>query len=42
MVKFGRTLLTLPDNFYEIHKAWYAWKITLKEAANISKRSASQ
>ncbi len=32
-VKFGRPPLPLPDNFYEIHKAWRARKITLKEAA---------
>lgn len=33
-VKFGRPSLPLPDNFYEIHKAWRAMKITLNEAAN--------
>ena len=33
-VKFGRPSLPLPDNFYEIHKAWRAKKITLNEAAN--------
>ncbi len=32
-VKFGRPLLPLPDNFNEIHKAWRAKKLTLKEAA---------
>lgn len=32
-VKFGRPPLPLPDNFYEVHKAWRAKKITLKEAA---------
>lgn len=32
-VKFGRPSLPLPDNFYEIHKAWRAKKLTLKEAA---------
>ena len=32
-VKFGRPPLPLPDNFYDIHKAWRAKKITLKEAA---------
>lgn len=32
-VRFGRPPLPLPDNFYEIHKAWRARKITLKEAA---------
>ena len=33
-VKFGRPSLPLPDNFYEIHKAWRAMKITLNEVAN--------
>lgn len=33
-VKFGRPLLPLPDNFYEVHKAWRAKKITLKQAAD--------
>ena len=32
-VKFGRLPLPLPDNFYEVHKAWRAKKLTLKEAA---------
>ena len=32
-VKFGRPPLPMPDNFYEVHKAWRAKKITLKEAA---------
>ena len=32
-VKFGRPPLPLPDNFYEVHKAWRAKKITLTEAA---------
>ena len=32
-VRFGSPPLPLPDNFYEIHKAWRARKITLKEAA---------
>lgn len=32
-VKFGRPPLPLPDNFYEIHRAWRAKKLTLKEAA---------
>ena len=32
-VKFGRPPLPLPDNFYEVHNAWRAKKITLKEAA---------
>ena len=33
-VKFGRPPLPLPDNFYEVHKAWRSKKLTLKEAAN--------
>ncbi len=33
-VKFGRPPLPLPDNFYEIYKAWRNKKLTLKEAAN--------
>ncbi len=33
-VKFGRPPLPLPDNFYEVHKAWRNKKLTLKEAAN--------
>lgn len=32
-VKFGRPPLPLPENFYEVHKAWRAKKITLNEAA---------
>ena len=34
-VKFGRPPLPLPDNFYEVHKAWRAKKITLKQAATV-------
>ena len=33
-VKFGRPPLPLPDNFYEVHRAWRSKKLTLKEAAN--------
>ena len=33
-IKFGRPPLPLPDNFYEVHKAWRSKKLTLKEAAN--------
>ena len=33
-VKFGSPPLPLPDNFYEVHKAWRSKKLTLKEAAN--------
>ena len=32
-VKFGRPPLPLPENFYEIHRAWRAKRISLKEAA---------
>ncbi len=32
-IKFGRPSLPLPDNFYEVHKAWRNKKITLKQAA---------
>ena len=32
-IKFGRPPLPLPENFYEVHKAWRAKKITLKQAA---------
>ena len=32
-IKLGRPPLPLPDNFYEIHKAWRSKKITLKQAA---------
>ena len=33
-VKFGRPPRPLPDNFYEVHKAWRSKEITLKQAAN--------
>lgn len=32
-VKFGRPPKPLPDNFYEVHKAWKSKKLTQKEAA---------
>ena len=32
-VKFGRPPRPLPDNFYDVHKAWRDKKLTLKEAA---------
>ena len=32
-VRFGRPPLPLPDNFYEVHKAWRNKRLTLKEAA---------
>ena len=32
-IKFGRPPLPLPDNFYEVHKAWRSKKITLKQVA---------
>ncbi len=34
-VKFGRPPMPLPDNFYEIHKAWRNKKLTLKQAAKV-------
>ena len=35
-IKFGRPPLPLPDNFYEVHKAWRSKKITLKQAEEAS------
>ena len=32
-VKFGRPPLPLPENFYEVHKAWRAKELSVKEAA---------
>lgn len=32
-IKFVRPPLPLPENFYEVHKAWRSKKITLKQAA---------
>ena len=32
-VEFGRPPIPLPDNFYPVHKAWRAKKLTLKQAA---------
>ena len=32
-IRFGRPPLPLPDNFYEIHKAWRSKKLTLKQSA---------
>lgn len=32
-VKFGRPPVPLPDNFYEVHKAWRGKKMTLRQAA---------
>ena len=32
-VRFGRPPKPIPDNFYEMHKAWRAKEITLSEAA---------
>ena len=32
-IRFGSPPLPLPDNFYEVHKAWRSKKITLKQAA---------
>ncbi len=39
-VRFGRPPFPLPDNFYEVHKAWRDREITLKEAAEICKMPA--
>ena len=33
-VKFGRPPIPLPDNFYEVHKAWREKNLTLKQAAS--------
>ena len=33
-VKFGRPPTPLPDNFYQVHKAWRGKKLTLHQAAN--------
>lgn len=33
-VKFGRKLIPLPENFYEVHQAWRSKKLTLKQAAS--------
>lgn len=32
-IKFGRPPLPMPDNFYEVYKAWRNKKLTLKQAA---------
>ena len=32
-VKFGRPPMPLPENFYDVHAAWRAKKITLRQAA---------
>ena len=32
-VKFGRPPTPLPENFYDVHAAWRAKKITLQQAA---------
>lgn len=32
-VKFGRPSSPLPENFYEVHKAWRSKNLTLKQAA---------
>lgn len=32
-VKFGRPSVSIPDNFYEVHKQWREKKLTLKQAA---------
>lgn len=40
-VKFGRPPLPLPDNFYEVHKAWRNKQITLKQVAEICRLKVS-
>lgn len=32
-VKLGRKPLPLPENFYEVHRAWRSKKLTLKQVA---------
>ena len=34
-VRFGRPPKPLPENFYEVHKAWRSKKLTLKQAAKV-------
>lgn len=34
-VKFGRPPIPLPDNFYEVHRAWREKQIPLQEAATL-------
>ena len=34
-VKFGRPVLPLPENFYEVHNEWRSKKITLRQAADV-------
>ncbi len=34
-VKLGRPPLPLPDNFYEVHKAWRNGELTLQQAADM-------
>lgn len=34
-VKFGRPPRPLPDNFYDVHKAWRAKRLSLKQAAQV-------
>lgn len=41
-VKFGRPPKPLPDNFYEVHKAWKNKKLTLKEAAKACNMAEAQ
>lgn len=36
-VKFGRPPYSLPENFYEVHKAWRDKKMTLRQAADACK-----
>lgn len=40
-VKFGRPEMPLPDNFYQIHKAWRAGNLTLRQAAEACRMAES-
>lgn len=40
-VKFGRPPKAIPDNFFEMHKAWRCKQITLEEAARACKLPVS-
>lgn len=40
-VKFGRPMIPLPDNFYEVHKRWRKKEISVKKAAELCGMSKS-
>lgn len=40
-VKFGRPMIPLPANFYEVHKNWRKKEISIKEAAELCGMSKS-